>query len=99
MGLGLLYAVLHAVLKPLERVRKQAEAIMNSEFIFQKELPFTTDFRDVVLGMNAMISKVKDIFEKGNKAMHHNRELLYNDRVTRLYNRRYLMMKLRQLMM
>ncbi len=97
IGLGLLYAVLHAVLKPLERVRKQAEAIMNNEFIFQKELPFTTEFRDVVQGMNTMTSKVKDIFEKGNKAMRHNRELLYNDRVTRLYNRRYLMMKFPQM--
>ena len=43
--------------------------------------------------MNAMIAKVKDIFEKGNKAMRHNRQLLYNDPVTKLYNRRYLMMK------
>ncbi len=94
IGLGILHGLLHAVLRPLERVRKQAEAIMNNEFILQERIPYTTEFRDVVKGMNAMITKVKEIFEKGNKAMRHNRQLLYNDPVTKLYNRRYLMMKL-----
>ena len=93
VGLGVLYAMLHTVLKPLDRVQKQAEAILNNEFIIQDKIPYTTEFRHVVFGMNAMISKVKEIFEKGNKAMRHNRQLLYNDPVTKLYNRRYLMMK------
>jgi diguanylate cyclase (GGDEF)-like protein len=97
VGLGLLNAVLHIVLKPLERVRKQAEAIINNEFIIQEKIPYTVEFRDVVKGMNAMVGKVKDIFEKGNRAMRHNRQLLYNDPVTKLYNRRYLMMKFPQM--
>lgn len=96
VGLALLYAVLRMVLQPLERVRKQAEAILDNEFIIQEALPYTTEFRDVVKGMNTMITKVKEIFEKGNKAMQENRELLYRDRTTGLYNRRYLMMKLPQ---
>ncbi|MDX1295335.1 MAG: LapD/MoxY N-terminal periplasmic domain-containing protein, partial [Sulfurimonadaceae bacterium] len=97
VGLGLLNAVLHIVLKPLDRVQKQAEAIINNEFIIQEKIPYTVEFRDVVKGMNAMVGKVKDIFEKGNRAMRHNRQLLYNDPVTKLYNRRYLMMKFPQM--
>jgi len=93
VGLVVLHVVLHFVLKPLDRVRGQAEAILRNEFLLQDELPFTTDFREVVNGMNLMITRVQDIFEKGNKAMRHNRELLYNDPVTKIYNRRYLMMK------
>ena len=93
VGLVVLHLVLHTVLKPLTRVQQQAEAILNNEFIIQEKIPYTTEFRHVVFGMNAMISKVKEIFEKGNKAMRHNRQLLYNDPVTKLYNRRYLMMK------
>ncbi len=94
LGLILLHLILRLVLKPLEKVRRQAEAILGNEFIIQEEIPYTTEFRDVVNGMNAMITKVKDIFDKGNRAMQQNRELLYNDRVSGLYNRRYLMMRL-----
>ena len=89
--------ILHFVLKPLKDVQKQAEAILNNEFIIQEKTPFTTEFKDVVKGMNAMVSKVEDIFNKGNEAIQRNRELLYNDSGTKLFNRRYLMLKLSDL--
>ncbi len=95
-GLSAIAGALHAILRPLTNVRRQAEAILNNEFIIQEKMPYTTEFKHVVKGMNAMVKKVEDIFEKGNKAMRHNHELLYNDNVTKLYNRRYLMMKLPQ---
>ncbi len=94
IALLLLSVMLHFVLKPLYRVQQQAEAIMKNEFIIQEKLPYTTEFRDVVKGMNAMVKKVEDIFNKGNKAAQRNRELLYNDPVTKLFNRRYLTLKL-----
>ncbi len=90
----LLSIMLHFVLKPLYRVQHQAEAILKNEFIIQEEVPYTTEFKDVVLGMNAMVSKVEEIFQKGNEAVQRNRELLYNDPTTKLFNRRYLMLKL-----
>ena len=96
IGLGLLSMLLHFILKPLKQVQHQAEAILDNEFIIQEKIPFTTEFKHVVNGMNAMVKRVEEIFEKGNKAMRHNHELLYNDPVTKLYNRRYLMMKLPQ---
>ena len=94
IALVLLYVILAAVLKPLHKVQLQAEAILNNEFVIQKKVPFTTEFKDVVKGMNAMVSKVEEIFKKGNEAAQRNKELLYNDPVTKLFNRRYLMLKL-----
>jgi len=92
-----LYTMLHFILKPLYRVQKQAEAILKNEFIIQKELPYTTEFKHVVNGMNAMVAKVEEIFKKGNEAAQRNKELLYNDPTTKLFNRRYLMLKLPEL--
>ena len=89
--------LLRLVLKPLERIRKQAEAIMNDMFIIEKKVPYTTEFKDVAKGMNAMVQKVEDMFNKGNEAVKRNKELQYNDPVTKLYNRRYLMQKLPEL--
>lgn len=93
-SLILLNIILHFVLKPLKNIQKQAEAILHNEFIIQEKTPFTTEFKDVVYGMNAMVHKVEDIFNKGNEAIQRNRELLYNDPITKLFNRRYLMLKL-----
>ena len=93
-SLALLSILLHFVLKPLYRVQNQAEAILRNEFIIQEQMPYTTEFRDVVNGMNAMVAKVEEIFKKGNAAAQRNRELLYNDSTTKLFNRRYLMLKL-----
>ncbi|WP_455757305.1 bifunctional diguanylate cyclase/phosphodiesterase [Sulfurimonas sp.] len=86
--------LLHFVLKPLYRVQNQAESILKNEFVIQEKMPYTTEFKNVVKGMNAMVHKVEDIFEKGNEAVKRNRELLYNDPTTKLFNRRYLMLKL-----
>ncbi len=93
IGLTLLYFVLHIVLRPLTKIQQQAEAIMQNEFIHQDEIPATTEFKDVVKAMNSMVIKVQDIFDRSDKAMHHNHELLYKDTLTGLHNRRYLMMR------
>lgn len=89
--------LLHFVLKPLYEVQHQAEAILKNEFLIQEKIPFTTEFKDVVKGMNAMVTKVEEIFNKGNEAAQRNKELLYNDPTTKLFNRRYLMLKLSDL--
>ncbi len=89
--------LLRFVLKPLYRVQHQAEAILRNEFVIQDKIPFTTEFKDVVKGMNAMVTKVEEIFKKGNEAAQRNKELLYNDPTTKLFNRRYLMLKLSDL--
>ncbi len=85
---------LRFVLKPLKQIQHQAESILRNEFIIQENIPFTTEFKDVVKAMNTMVNKVEEIFNKGNIAAQRNRELLYNDPTTKLFNRRYLMLKL-----
>lgn len=94
VSLVLLSLMLHFILKPLYAVQNQAESILKNEFIIQKGIPYTTEFKDVVVGMNTMVSKVEEIFKKGNDAVKRNKELLYNDPITKLFNRRYLMIKL-----
>lgn len=89
-----LYTLLHFILKPLYRVQYQAESILKNKFVLQEKVPFTTEFKDVVNGMNAMVTKVEDIFNKGEEAARRNRELLYNDPITKLFNMRYLKLKL-----
>jgi len=94
IALFLLSIMLHFVLKPLKKVQYQAESILKNEFVIQEQLPYTTEFKDVVKGMNAMVEKVEEIFNKGNESAQRNKELLYNDPTTKLFNRRYLMLKL-----
>ena len=94
VGLIILNLLLVAILKPLKEVQKQAEAVIRNEFIIQESIPYTKEFRDVVLGMNNMVSKVKAMFDKGNKELQRQKELEYIDQTTKLRNRKYLIDKL-----
>jgi diguanylate cyclase (GGDEF)-like protein len=91
---ALLYLLLSVSLQSLKRIREQAIAIIDNEFIIEKKIPFTTEFRSVTVAMNAMVAKVKDIFERENETLRRYQELLYKDPETKLYNRRYLTAKL-----
>ena len=94
VGLIILNLLLAAILKPLREVQKQAEAVIRNEFIIQEKIPYTKEFRDVVLGMNNMVSKVKAMFDKGNRELQYHKELEYIDQTTKLRNRKYLIDKL-----
>ncbi|HIM75614.1 MAG TPA: EAL domain-containing protein [Campylobacterales bacterium] len=98
IALIVLSILLHFVLKPLKFIQNQAEAILKNEFVIQKKEPYTTEFKGVINGMNSMVKKVEDIFNKANEVAIRNRELLYTDPVTTLFNRRYLMLKLPDLL-
>lgn len=94
IALIILSLLLHVILRPLAKLRRQAAALINNEFIIQDDIPYTKEFQDVVLAMNNMVSKVKDMFDKGNKELKSNKELEYIDSVTQLRNRKYLIDKL-----
>ncbi|MBL1244268.1 MAG: EAL domain-containing protein [Sulfurimonas sp.] len=98
IALIVLSTLLHFVLQPLKLIQKQAEAILKNEFVIQEKEPYTTEFKEVVNGMNSMVKKVEDIFNKANEAAIRNRELLYTEPITQLFNRRYLMLKLPDLL-
>lgn len=93
VALLLLYLFFKWLLKPLEQVKKQAQAIMDNAFIIAKRIPFTLEFRALTNSMNASVKKTERIFKNANDALKHNKELLYVDPVTQLYNRRYFALK------
>ena len=94
VALIILNLLLHAILRPLKDVQKQAAAVIRNEFIIQETIPYTKEFKDVVLGMNNMVSKVKAMFDKGNEELKHQKELEYIDKATGLKNRKYLIDRL-----
>lgn len=96
LALIILNFLLAAILKPLKNIQKQAEAVGRNEFIFQENIPYTKEFRDVVVGINTMVSKVKAMFDKGNEELKRQKELEYIDKTTKLKNRKYLIDKLPQ---
>jgi diguanylate cyclase (GGDEF)-like protein len=97
LALMILSIMLHFILKPLKNIQHQAEAILRNEFVIQEKEPYTTEFKEVANAMNAMVYKAEEIFKKANEAAKRNHELLYKDPVTKLFNRRYLMLKLPEL--
>lgn len=94
ISLAVLAILLHFILIPLKKIQKQAEAISDNEFIVIKELPFTKELKEVSIAMNSMVQKVEKIFDQANQVAKKNHELLYIDSVTKLYNRRYLLLRL-----
>ncbi len=94
IGLVILNLLIAATLKPLKKVQFQAESVIRKEFIIQENIPYTKEFRDVVLGMNNMVFKVKAMFDKGNEELKKHKELEYTDKSTKLKNRKYLIDKL-----
>jgi len=94
IGLIVLNSIMMIILKPLEKVHFQAEAAVRNEFIIEDTNIFTTEFRDVVIGMNTMVLKAKTMFDKGNEEFKKYKELEYTDEVTKLKNRKYFMNKL-----
>lgn len=94
LSLAVLNLLLHAILRPLKEVQKQATAITKNEFIIQENIPYTKELSDVVLGMNNMVSKVKAMFDKGNEELKAHKEFEYTDEDTQLRNRKYLIDRL-----
>jgi len=96
-GMALLWFMLHLLLKPLEKVKQQADAIHKNKFVQQAPLPRTLELRRVVETMNRMVSKVHTIFDDQEKNLALYQELLYIDSLTGLGNRKYLLAQLQRL--
>jgi len=80
---------LSMLLKPLHEIEKQAEAICQKKFIEQKKLPRTRELRQVVLAMNKMSRKLKEIFAEQLKLIENLHVQSYIDQVTNLSNRNH----------
>jgi diguanylate cyclase (GGDEF)-like protein len=85
--------IFHLLLKPLLYIEKQAVCAIKNEFIIQKKLPKTKEFRVVIKSINSMIKKFESIFITANETLSQNKQLLYIDKVTNISNRRYFILK------
>lgn len=90
------YFVLKLIFRPLDKVKAQAEAIENNEFIINEDIPSTPEMRQVVSTMNSMVSKAQAIYTRELEALKGYQELLYKDQQTGLYNRKYFIKQLNQ---
>jgi len=80
---------LHLMLQPLRKMEEQAEAIVKKQYLMQENLPNTLEFRQVVMAMNAMIQKLKDVFERDARNAEKLQKMAFQDTVTGLSNRRH----------
>ena len=92
----ILFFLFNYILKPLKTIKKQAIAVMKNEFIIENRVPFTSEFKSVTLSMNGMIKKIEKVFENTNNVLKLNKELLYFDDVSKLYNRKYFLLKINE---
>ena len=76
------------LLRPLREVEKQAEAICGKSWVLQTKLPNSRELRSVVLAMNNLTSRVRDIFSEQTKVTEELRRQLYIDTLTGLPNRK-----------
>ncbi len=89
-GFVTLYVLFLIVLRPLDRIRVQAESIIHNEFIIQEKIPRTSEFRELVLAINQMVLRLKNIFIEANKEMQRQKESAYLDPLTQIKNRKFL---------
>ncbi len=80
---------MHFMLRSLQAVEKQADAISARDYRIQEKLPWTKDLRQVVEVMNRMSAKVRQSFEEQQKLAEMLRAESYLDPVTGIGNRRH----------
>ena len=89
--------VLRYILQPLRTVEAQAKAICNREYLVQDQVPWTLELRNVVIAMNMMSNKVKEMFKEQADALERMRADTYVDALTGLANRKYFDIQLGQM--
>ncbi|HED12289.1 MAG TPA: EAL domain-containing protein [Gammaproteobacteria bacterium] len=91
-GLALLLAAvavsLRYLLSPLKQVEGQARAIANLDFVDVEEIPKTRELKSVVLAMNKMSGKLRQMVSSQTELAEQMRREAYQDSVTNLPNRR-----------
>ncbi|MFC5695709.1 cyclic di-GMP receptor LapD [Pseudomonas sp. GCM10022186] len=80
--------LLRTQLRPLDSMVQQAEAISRREFLALPKVPRTPELRRVVLAMNQMVDKLRNLFAEEAARSERLREEAYQDSLTGLANRR-----------
>lgn len=94
IAIGFAAYAIRVMLAPLKKMEKQAEAIVRKEYLLQDSLPGTIEFKRVVSAMNAMVHKMKTVFDRDAQHAEKLQKLAYQDSVTGLSNRRHFEMNI-----
>ncbi|MGL4315814.1 MAG: cyclic di-GMP receptor LapD [Pseudomonas sp.] len=86
--------LLRTQLRPLDNMVQQAQAITRREFFTLPRVPRTPELKRVVLAMNQMVEKLKQLFAEEAARSEKLREEAYQDSLTGLANRRLFEIKL-----
>lgn len=78
---------LRRLLGALEKIKRQAEAINNNDFIINRDIPRTPELKKVVVAMNSMVQKVQSVYEHNLENLTRYQKLRYQDKITGLHNR------------
>lgn len=81
--------LLGLLLRPLKAVERQAEAICDRQYPVQDTIPRTRELKQVVLAMNRMVNRVRQMFEEQSSISEGLRTQAYEDGLTGMGNRRY----------
>jgi len=81
--------ILRVLFRPLKAVERQAEAVCQRDYQIQTRVPKTRELRSVVIAMNRMTAKVKEMFKEQSRTAEELRDFAYRDSLTGLGNRRY----------
>ena len=84
---GLAGVAMKHFLKPLVKVEQQAQAISRKDFVEQKDLPSSPEFRRIVVAMNYMSVKVREMFQRQVDLTDSYRRDANMDALTQLPNR------------
>jgi diguanylate cyclase (GGDEF)-like protein len=81
---------LRRLLRPLTEVEEQATALCDRRFHIQERLPRTRELRRVVMAMNRMTERIRELFQEQAAIADALRQRAYQDQLTALGNRRFL---------
>ncbi len=88
--------ILKLLLRSLNKVEQQAIDLSNRQYHIQKKIPRTRELRRVVLAMNKMTAKVRDMFEEQTAVVEELRKYSYQDTLTGMGNRRFFVGQLKK---
>jgi len=84
ISIFILFIFIKHILKPLNKIEKLANNISIGKFETIKELPWTSEIKNVAIAMNQMSSKIESIINKLNKRLESSTKKLSEDQLTGL---------------
>ncbi|MCG8684775.1 MAG: EAL domain-containing protein [Desulfobacterales bacterium] len=81
--------MLKLLLKSLDRIREQAEALGENKFIINPHIPTTVELKKVVIQMNKMVKTVQNNYTRSIETIKEARMLQFRDGVSGLFNKAY----------